>query len=107
VEPVDGDGGLIEARNRGYLEQGRLAVEILGRGSAWLVTGTPRALLDAVTFVAVVEARQGLKIACVEEVAWRMGYTDTHRLAVLARALEKSSYGQYLPALLDGDGSRG
>jgi glucose-1-phosphate thymidylyltransferase len=94
--------------NRRYLEQGRLKVEILGRGAAWLDTGTPKALLDAVNFVAVVEARQGLKIACVEEVAWRMGYIDTAQFADLARRLEKSSYGQYLLALLDGSaGSAG
>ncbi|MFZ1414133.1 MAG: glucose-1-phosphate thymidylyltransferase RfbA [Defluviicoccus sp.] len=88
--------------NRRYLEEGRLRVEILGRGAAWLDTGTPKALLDAVNFVAVVEARQGLKIACVEEVAWRMGYIDTPQFTELARCLEKSSYGQYLLAMLDG-----
>ena len=93
--------------NRLYLEQGRLAVEILGRGAAWLDTGTPKALLEAVTFVAVVEARQGLKIACVEEVAWRMGYIDARQLSTLARALDKSSYGQYILGLLDDDAGHG
>ena len=88
--------------NRRYLEEGRLRVEILGRGAAWLDTGTPKALLDAVNFVAVVEARQGLKIACVEEVAWRMGYIDTPQFAALAHRLAKSSYGQYLLAMLGG-----
>ncbi|MDG4576281.1 MAG: glucose-1-phosphate thymidylyltransferase RfbA [Defluviicoccus sp.] len=87
--------------NRRYLDEGRLKVEILGRGAAWLDTGTPKALLDAVNFVAVVEARQGLKIACVEEVAWRMGFIGTQQFADLARGLEKSSYGQYLLAMLE------
>ena len=101
LKPSDRGELEITDLNRRYLEDGRLKVEILGRGAAWLDTGTPKALLDAVNFVAVVEARQGLKIACVEEVAWRMGYIDTPQFASLARGLEKSSYGQYLLGMLD------
>ncbi len=86
--------------NRAYLAAGRLAVETLGRGAAWLDTGTHEALFQAVTFVQVIEARQGLKIACPEEVAWRMGYIDAQQLQALARPLANSAYGQYLLALL-------
>lgn len=87
--------------NLAYLKQGRLAVEILGRGAAWLDTGTHQALHEAVNFVEVVEMRQGLKIACVEEVAWRMGFINDDQLTELARPLEKSAYGVYLRSLLE------
>ena len=87
--------------NRAYLAAGRLRVEVLGRGSAWLDTGTHDSLLDAAQFVSVLEQRQGLKIACPEVIAWRMGYIDSGRLAQLAAPLQKSSYGQYLLRLLD------
>jgi glucose-1-phosphate thymidylyltransferase len=87
--------------NRVYLERGQLTVEIFGRGAAWLDTGTHDALHEAVNFVQVVEMRQGLKIACVEEVAWRMGFIDGDQLRALARPLEKSAYGAYLLGLLE------
>jgi glucose-1-phosphate thymidylyltransferase len=86
--------------NRVYLERGELNVELLGRGYAWLDTGTHESLLAAAHFVQVVEQRQGLKIACPEEVAWRMGFIDDERLARLAEPLAKSGYGQYLLELL-------
>ncbi len=86
--------------NRRYLEWGDLSVEMLGRGYAWLDTGTHASLLQASNFVQVVEERQGLKIACVEEIAWRMGYIDDARLEALAAPLAKNEYGQYLQALL-------
>jgi glucose-1-phosphate thymidylyltransferase len=86
--------------NRLYLEQGRLAVEILGRGHAWLDTGTHDSLLDAGQFIATIEKRQGLKVACPEEVAWRQGWIDDARLEACADALGRSGYGQYLRGLL-------
>lgn len=82
--------------NRLYLEQKQLHVERLGRGYAWLDTGTHDSLLQASNFVQTVEQRQGLKIACPEEIAFRMGYIDTERLLELAEPLKKSDYGQYL-----------
>ncbi len=87
--------------NRLYLEQGRLHVEILGRGIAWLDTGTHESLIESGTFVSVLESRQGLKIACPEEIAWRLGYIDDRQLAALADSLKASSYGRYLSGLLD------
>jgi glucose-1-phosphate thymidylyltransferase len=86
--------------NRTYLEEGRLQVEVLPRGSAWLDTGTFEALNDAGDFVRTVESRQGLKIGCPEEVAWRMGYIDDDQLVATAKQLEKSGYGDYLLGLL-------
>ena len=90
--------------NRAYLERGDLAVEMLGRGAAWLDTGTHESLLQASQFVEVVEARQGLKISCVEEIAWRMGFIDDTQLRVLAEPLAKNGYGQYLFDLLKREG---
>ena len=86
--------------NRWYLERGQLCTELLGRGMAWLDTGTHEALLDASNFVQTIERRQGLKIACPEEIAFRLGYVSTAELEALAGKLGKSSYGQYLKRLL-------
>jgi glucose-1-phosphate thymidylyltransferase len=86
--------------NRMYLEDGELAVEIMGRGYAWLDTGTHQSLLDAATYVRITEERQGLKIACPEEIAWRMGFIDNDGLAAIAEPLRKSGYGEYLLQLL-------
>jgi len=86
--------------NKIYLERGELNVELLGRGYAWLDTGTHESLLAAANFMQVVEQRQGLKIACLEEVAWRMGFIDDGQLAQLAAPLAKNGYGQYLLDLL-------
>jgi glucose-1-phosphate thymidylyltransferase len=83
-----------------YLREGRLRVETLGRGFAWLDTGTPESLLEAANFIETVEHRQGLKIACPEEVAWRMGYIDDAQFERLAQPLVKSGYGLYLLDLL-------
>ena len=82
--------------NRHYLREGRLRVEVLPRGTAWLDTGTHDSLLDAGNYVRTIEDRQGLKIGCPEEVAWRMGYLDDDQLAARARDLAKSGYGAYL-----------
>lgn len=87
--------------NNLYLRQGRLNVEILGRGAAWLDTGTPESLLQAAMFIHTVEARQGLKIAVPEEIAWRMGYIDTHQVIRLAEALAGSDVGKYLLELVN------
>ncbi len=87
--------------NRVYLERGRLSVEVLPRGTAWLDTGNFDSLLEAGNFVRTIEARQGLKIACPEEIAWRLGFIDDAALAERAQALLKSGYGQYLLGLLD------
>ena len=86
--------------NRLYLEKGQLNVEIMGRGYAWLDTGTHDSLLEAGQFIATLESRQGLKIACPEEIAWRSGYIDNEQLAALAKPLAKNGYGQYLQRLL-------
>jgi glucose-1-phosphate thymidylyltransferase len=86
--------------NLHYLREGRLTVEILGRGTAWLDTGTHESLLQAGIFIETIEQRQGLKIACPEEIAFRMGYIDAARLEELARGLGKTTYGEYLHRLL-------
>jgi glucose-1-phosphate thymidylyltransferase len=82
--------------NREYLQLGDLNVERLGRGTAWLDTGTHNSLLDAGLFVRIIEERQSLKVACVEEIAWRMGFIDAAQLELLAKPLIKSGYGEYL-----------
>ncbi len=86
--------------NKEYLRAGELHVHLFGRGFAWLDTGTHDSLLDACTFIATIEKRQGLKVSCVEEIAYRLGYIDRDQLRALALPLEKSAYGQYLLGLL-------
>lgn len=86
--------------NRLYLDRGALNVEILGRGHAWLDTGTHDSLLDAAQFVSTIEKRQGFKIACPEEIAWRNGWIDDEKLLKLAAPLEASGYGRYLQGLV-------
>jgi len=86
--------------NRAYLERGELGVQLLGRGTAWLDTGTHEALLQAATFIEAIEQRQGLKVSCIEEIAWRMGYIDAAALEQLAMSMQNSGYGQYLLDLL-------
>ena len=90
----------ITAVNQAYLEQNRLTVQTMGRGYAWLDTGTHESLLQASQFIATLEQRQGLKIACPEEVAWRSGWIDRGQLERLAQPLSKNGYGQYLLHLL-------
>jgi len=87
--------------NRLYLEAGELSVEIMGRGYAWLDTGTHGALIDAANYVRITEERQGLKICCPEELAWRMGFIDDAQLLKVAEPLRKSGYGDYLLRLLE------
>jgi glucose-1-phosphate thymidylyltransferase len=86
--------------NREYLRQGRLNVKVLPRGTAWLDTGTFDSLLQASQFVQIVEARQGFKIGCIEEIAWRQGYIADAQLLALAEPIAKSGYGEYLKALV-------
>ena len=82
--------------NKLFLEENRLKMKILGRGMAWLDTGTHESLLDASNFIATIERRQGLKVACIEEIAYRKGYITTEQLLALAEPLKKNQYGQYL-----------
>jgi len=89
--------------NRAYLDSGRLKVELLGRGFAWLDTGTHESLLQASNFVQTIEERQGLKIACVEEIAFRRGYIDAAQVRALACDMEKNEYGRYLLRVADGE----
>ena len=86
--------------NRAYLERGELEVRPMGRGMAWLDTGTHDALLEAAHFIETIERRQGLKVACPEEIAYRMGFIDAAQLLALARSIQKSSYGEYLQRVL-------
>lgn len=92
--------------NRVYLERGQLRVEMLGRGVAWLDAGTHESLLQASSFVQAVEERQGLEIACPEEIAYRMGYIDQQQLGELAKRMVNNRYGRYLLSLLEEDGHR-
>ena len=87
--------------NRWYLERGQLRTELLGRGIAWLDTGTHDSLLEAATFIHTIEQRQGLKVACPEEIAYRLGYIDADQMRALAAKIAKSTYGQYLLRLLE------
>ncbi len=87
--------------NKRYLEEGMLKTELLGRGMAWLDTGTHESLIQASNFIASIEQRQGLKVACIEEIAYRKGYITAEQLAELAKPLSKNQYGQYLLKILD------
>ncbi|OAA86951.1 glucose-1-phosphate thymidylyltransferase RfbA [Clostridium ljungdahlii] len=87
--------------NNEYLKTGKLKVELFGRGMAWLDTGTPQGLLNAANFVEAVQTRQGLYIACIEEIAYRQGYIDDNQLIKLAEPLKKVAYGKYILSLLD------
>jgi glucose-1-phosphate thymidylyltransferase len=89
--------------NRRYLERGQLAVERLPRGVAWLDTGTHEALMQASNYIHAIEERQGLMVACLEEIAYRMGYISAGELTTLARAMDSSAYGQYLLRILEGE----
>ncbi len=89
--------------NNEYLKQGKLTVEVLDRGTAWLDTGTNESLLEAGDFVRAIESRQGLKIGCIEEVAYEMGFIDADQLHQIAVPLQKSGYGNYLIKLVDGN----
>lgn len=88
--------------NREYLRQGKLRVELMGRGYAWLDTGTHESLLDAGEFIATIEKRQGLKVSCIEEIAYLLGYIDKEQLLRLAEPMKKNGYGQYLMNLIKG-----
>lgn len=87
--------------NRWYLERGQLRTEVLGRGMAWLDTGTHDSLLEAASFISTIERRQGLKVACPEEIAYRLGYINHVELKILAERIAKGTYGQYLLRMLD------
>jgi glucose-1-phosphate thymidylyltransferase len=90
----------ISTVNEHYLREGRLKVQVLDRGTAWLDTGTFESMVQATEFVKVVEDRQGFKIGCIEEIAWRAGWIDDEQLDRLAAPLQKSGYGRYLSSLL-------
>jgi glucose-1-phosphate thymidylyltransferase len=92
--------------NAEYLRRGELRVELMGRGYAWLDTGTHESLAQASTFIQIIEERQGLKVACVEEIAYRMGYIDGPQLLKLAEPMRKNEYGQYLIRLYEQKGAR-
>jgi glucose-1-phosphate thymidylyltransferase len=87
--------------NRWYLERGQLTTEVLGRGMAWLDTGTHDSLLEASAFIQTIEKRQGLKVACLEEIAFRQGYIDSAQVKAQAAKIAKSTYGEYLQRILD------
>lgn len=93
--------------NKVYLEKGELDVEIMGRGFAWLDTGTHESLLEASTFIETIEKRQNLKVACLEEIAYRMGYITSEQLIELAQPLKKNGYGQYMLRLAESEKYRG
>jgi len=96
IKPSDRGELEITSVNQAYLEQGALKVELMGRGYAWLDTGTHESLLEASNYIQTIENRQGLKVACIEEIAYEMGYIDKEKLIELAQPLKKNQYGQYL-----------
>jgi len=96
VQPSDRGELEITTLNQFYLEEERLKVELMGRGYAWLDTGTHESLLEASNFIQTIENRQGLKVACIEEIAFEMGYISSKKLLELAQSLKKNQYGQYL-----------
>jgi len=96
IKPSDRGELEITTVNQKYLEQGDLKVELMGRGYAWLDTGTHESLLEASNFIQTIENRQGLKVACIEEIAYEMGYISRQELIALAQPLQKNQYGQYL-----------
>jgi glucose-1-phosphate thymidylyltransferase len=100
IKPSDRGELEITDVNRRYLEQGQLNVEIMGRGYAWLDTGTHDSLLEAASFIATLQKRQGLQVACPEEIPFRRGWINAEQLAALADPLKKNGYGQYLLSLL-------
>jgi glucose-1-phosphate thymidylyltransferase len=103
VKPSDRGEIEISSVNDAYLQRGKLSVEVLDRGTAWLDTGTFESMMQASEYVRVIEDRQGHKIGCIEEVAWRAGWIDSPSLEKLARPLEKSGYGSYLLSLLNNE----
>jgi glucose-1-phosphate thymidylyltransferase len=100
VTPSDRGEIEISTVNEIYLQRGKLKVEVLDRGTAWLDTGTFESMMQASEYVRVIEDRQGFKIGCIEEIAWRAGWIDSATLEALARPLKKSGYGSYLLSLL-------
>ncbi len=102
VKPSDRGELEITTLNQAYLEEERLRVELMGRGYAWLDTGTHESLLEASNFIQTIENRQGLKVACIEEIAYEMGYISKEKLLELAQPLKKNQYGQYLIARANG-----
>lgn len=103
IKPSERDELEITDVNRAYLEKGDLEVEIMGRGFAWLDTGTHESLLEASTFIETIEKRQNLKVACLEEIAYRMGYITRKQLIELAQPLKKNGYGQYMLRLAESE----
>ena len=101
IEPSERGELEISTVNERYLDAGRLQVQVLDRGTAWLDTGTFESMMQASEYVRVIEDRQGFKIGCIEEIAWRAGWIDDDKLAQLAAPLQKSGYGRYLARLLD------